>query len=121
MRTTTARRTAPGDCGCGEPDVATGCCCGVDDLVHVIGRKYAMSVLERIGRSGTSHFNDLQRALGMSSSTLAATLGDLVRVGLVERAVVEDRPPTTEYDLTPAGRALRGRLRPLLERIRSLE
>ena len=110
-----------GECGCAEPTTAAAerCCCSVDDLVHAIGRKYTMSILNRVGLEGTAHFSELQRTLGVSSSTLAETLEDLVGVGLVRRSVLESTPPGTEYSLTEAGRALRERLRPLLERIRA--
>lgn len=111
-----------GGCGCTVPTTAAveECYCTVDDLVHVIGRKYTLPVLVRIG-SGTARFTGLQRALGVSSSTLSETLDDLIRIGLVRRTVVEDRPPTTEYVLTAAGTALREHLRPLLERVRAME
>lgn len=113
---------AIGGCGCAAPTTAAvdQCYCSVDDLVHVIGRKYTLPVLVRIG-GGTARFTGLQRALGVSSSTLSETLDDLVRIGLVRRTVLEDRPPTTEYALTEAGKALREHLRPLLERVRTME
>lgn len=78
-----------------------------------------MPLLERIGRGGTSRFNELQRELGASSSTLAETLEELIRVRLVDRR--EAPGGTPEYVLTSAGRALRQRLRPLLERVRSMD
>lgn len=106
-------------CGCAElrSPAAERCCCGVDDLVHVIGRKYAMPILNRVGR-GEAHFTELQRALRVSSSTLSETLEDLVRLGLVQRFVLDGYPPRTRYTLTTAGSALRDRLRPLLEKVR---
>lgn len=114
--------TTIGGCGCAAPSAAAveGCYCTVDDLVHAIGRKYALPVLVRIG-DGTARFTELQRALRVSSSTLSETLDDLIRVGLVRRTVLDDRPPGTEYGLTAAGRALRERLRRLLESVRTME
>lgn len=111
-----------GTCGCAVPDThgASLCTCGVDDLVHVIGRKYTMPILNRIG-GGHARFNELQRELRLSSSVLSETLGDLVRIGLVQRTVIDDGPPGTEYTLTAAGHALRKRLRPLLERVQAME
>lgn len=111
-----------GGCGCAAPSAAAGegCYCAVDDLVHAISRKYGLPVLVRIG-DGTARFTGLQRALRVSSSTLSETLDDLIRVGLVHRAVLDDRPPSTEYALTAAGTALRRRLRPLLEHVRTME
>lgn len=112
-----------GVCGCAEPSAGAAghCCCGVTDLVHAIGRKYAMSIVNRIGSCQRTRFTDLQHVLGVSSSTLAETLDDLVRVGLVHRSVFPDTPPATEYTLTPAGSVLRERFRPLLDRARAAE
>ncbi len=111
-----------GACGCaqaGSPASAL-CCCSQARLVQVIGRKYAMSILSRIGVGSNVRFADLERSLDISSSTLAQTLDNLTASGLVCRLVVPERPPRTEYSLTSAGRALLLRLRPLLDRIHSL-
>lgn len=110
-----------GGCGCAAVGTAAAerCYCTVDDLVHAIGRKYAFPVLVRIGDA--ARFTELQRSLGVSSSTLSETLTDLARVGLIRRTVLEERPPATEYVLTDAGLALRDRLRELLERVRAME
>lgn len=114
-------RQPAGGCGCADPGTAAEerCYCRVDDLVHAIGRKYGLPVLNRIGGVRAARFTDLQRSLDVSSSTLSETLDDLVRTGLVRRVVLEDHPPATEYTLTSAGEALRNRLRPLLERVRT--
>lgn len=111
-----------GGCGCATPtsSVADRCYCTVDDLVHAIGRKYALPVMVRIGK-GTARFSELERDLSVSPSTLSETLADLDRVGLIRRSVLEDRPPATEYSLTDAGVALRDRLRRLLEQVRCME
>ena len=112
-----------GGCGCAAPvDVAaTHCCCALSDLVHVIGRKYAMPIVNRIGHSRGAYFSDLQEGLAVGPSILADTLQNLERVGLVFRVVVPETPPRSEYILTPAGHALRARLRSLLDRVRHAE
>lgn len=112
---------SPGVCGCAEDRSAAAgqCCCGVSDLVHAIGRKYAMSIVNRIGCGPGVRFTDIQHALAISSSTLAETLDDLVHVGLVRRTVLPDTPPATEYTLTAAGKLLREQFRPLLDRART--
>lgn len=117
-----ALRGREGDCGCaGIGSAATAnCCCGFDQLVHVMGRKYTMPVVNRIGRRG-ARFSDLQLTLGVSSSTLAETLQDLETVGLINRVVFPERPPGSNYFLTTAGRALRRRFRPFLEAIRKTD
>jgi len=122
-RMASTREPLAGGCGCAEhgTEAAGQCCCGVNDLVHAIGRKYAMSILNRIGSSSGARFTDLQHTLAVSSSTLAETLDDLVRVGLVLRTILPDTPPATEYTLTAAGKVLRERFRPLLDRARTAD
>lgn len=111
-----------GGCGCAVPTspAAERCYCTVDDLVHAIGRKYALPLMVRIG-DGPARFTELERDLAVSPSVLSETLADLGRVGLVRRTVLENHPPATEYALTDAGAALKDRLRRLLDQVRSME
>lgn len=76
-----------------------------------------MAIVNRLGRP-PARFSDLQQALGIGPSTLADTLLDLERVGLVKRSVLDDSPPRSEYALTAAGETLRLRLRSFLETVR---
>ncbi|MBA2458003.1 MAG: helix-turn-helix transcriptional regulator [Gemmatimonadales bacterium] len=110
-----------GACGCAEASAArsASCCCGQATLLHAIGRRYTMPVLNRIGNRSPVRFRELQRSLRLSSSTLAETLDDLSAAGLIIREVVPDRPPHAEYRLTAAGKALVDRFRPMLDRIRA--
>jgi DNA-binding HxlR family transcriptional regulator len=111
---------AAGGCGCdGSDATATAqCCCVVRELTHAIGRKHALAILNRIGGSPPARFTDLQRGLEIGPSTLADTLQELEQVGLIVRSVLGESPPRSEYHLTPAGEALRARLRPFLETVR---
>ena len=53
-------------------------------------------------------FNEFQQALGsIPPATLAQRLADLEEAGVLERAVINARPPHVEYRLTPRGRQLR--------------
>jgi DNA-binding HxlR family transcriptional regulator len=56
---------------------------------------------------GAVRFNEFLQALGtIPPATLAARLGDLERAGVLERAVLDSRPPRVEYRLTPRGHEL---------------
>lgn len=113
-----------GGCGCVDAagHGADTCYCTVDDLVHAIARKYALSILNLLGGRGSSRFRDVEAALpGVSPSTLSDTLRELVTVGLVDREVFPDTPPRVEYRLTSAGSLLRDRFHHLLERVRDVE
>jgi DNA-binding HxlR family transcriptional regulator len=56
---------------------------------------------------GSSRYTELVRAVGgISQGSLAKTLRNLERDGLVTRDVLPERPPRVEYSLTPLGQSL---------------
>ncbi len=58
--------------------------------------------------NGAVRFNEFRQAVGpIPPRTLVARLGELEQAGLIERRVVDDRPPRVEYLLTPEGVRLR--------------
>ena len=66
-----------------------------------------MSILY-VSHEGAVRFNEFQQALGsIPPATLAQRLADLEKAGILERAVINARPPHVEYRLTPRGRQLR--------------
>jgi DNA-binding HxlR family transcriptional regulator len=72
----------------------------------LLERRFALAVLYA-SRSGAERFNQFRQALsGVPPSTLAARLAELADAGLLDRRVVDGRPPRTEYRLTPAGERL---------------
>ena len=57
---------------------------------------------------GATRFNELKQAVGeIPPRTLAQRLVDLEQAGLIERNVIDARPPRVEYVLTPDGVRLR--------------
>lgn len=57
---------------------------------------------------GASRFNELKQAVGrIPPRTLAQRLVELEDAGLLERRVIDARPPRVEYRLTPEGHRLR--------------
>jgi len=57
---------------------------------------------------GATRFNELKQAVGeIPPRTLAQRLVDLEQAGLIERNVIDARPPRVEYVLTPDGIRLR--------------
>ncbi|MFN2432312.1 MAG: winged helix-turn-helix transcriptional regulator [Gemmatimonadota bacterium] len=115
--------TSPGGCGCAAPGTRgeTLCCCTADELVHTIGRKYAMPILNCVGSGRGVRFTELQEALDVSSSVLSETLDDLQRVGLLSRSALGDAAGRSEYALTAAGETLRQSLRRLLDHLREVQ
>lgn len=74
-----------------------------DGLQRTLGRKWTFHVL-RLLSTGDHGFNEMQRALeGPTAKTLSERLTELRCQGLVERHVEATSPPSTRYELTPAG------------------
>lgn len=82
----------------------------------LLERRLALSVLYA-STAGAVRFNEFRQALGpVPPGTLAARLGELAEAGLLERCVVETRPPAVEYRITERGRELSRLVRALLVR-----
>ena len=72
----------------------------------VLGRRWALALL-CASHSGAVRFNEFRQALReVQPRTLAQRLADLEDAGLLERRVIDARPPYVEYRLTPHGRRL---------------
>ncbi len=57
---------------------------------------------------GATRFNEFKQALGtIPPRTLAQRLVELEEAGVLERRVIDDRPPRVEYRLTDEGRRLK--------------
>lgn len=102
-----------GGCGTGgwgcEPVPAE-----VRRLTALLERRWSLSVLYA-AHLGARRFSEFEQALGAGGpvppATLAQRLADLETEGLLERRVIDARPPRTEYHLTAPGR----RLAPILD------
>lgn len=87
-------------------------CVPLDDLLRddavrdVALRRWSMPVLHAIGRR-RARFSVIAERLGaITDRALSLSLQDLAAVDLVERRVVDDRPPVPVYAATDAGREL---------------
>ena len=73
----------------------------------LLERRWTISILYA-SYDGATRFNEFRQALGpIPPATLAARLMELEEAGVLERAVIADRPPRVEYRVTAGGRALR--------------
>lgn len=83
----------------------------------LLGRRYALAVVYA-SRSGATRFNEFRQVLGpVPPNTLSARLDELAEAGILQRVVVDSRPPRTEYSLTAKGRSLSA----LLDALATLE
>ncbi len=92
------------------------CVCCTTGIIDLIGKKWTLCILVTLGNTSSLRFNALLDALpGISPRTLADTLKDLVREGIVTRSVFPEAPPRVEYGLTDSGTALRRAIVPLMD------
>ena len=73
----------------------------------LLERRWTLSILYA-SIEGAERFNEFLESLGrVPPATLTARLTELVEAGLLERRVLDTRPPAVEYRLTSAGQAVR--------------
>ncbi|HZQ03212.1 MAG TPA: helix-turn-helix domain-containing protein [Gaiellaceae bacterium] len=73
----------------------------------LLERRWTVSILWA-SHEGAVRFNEFVQVLGsVPPATLNARLRELERAGVLERRVLDTRPPAVEYVLTPRGERLR--------------
>ena len=80
----------------------------------LLERRWTLSILYA-SVEGAARFNEFREALGrVPPATLTARLTELVEAGVLERRVLDTRPPSVEYRLTRQGRQFEPLLRELV-------
>ena len=80
---------------------------GVARTADLLGRRWVLAILWAAAEAGAVRFNEFKQALEtIPPRTLAARLAELEEAGVLERSVLDTRPPRVEYRLTDAGRKL---------------
>src|SRR5262249_56845139 len=70
----------------------------------LLERRWTLSILYA-SVEGAARFNEFRDALGrVPPATLTARLTELVEAGVLERRVLDTRPPAVEYRLTRKGK-----------------
>jgi DNA-binding HxlR family transcriptional regulator len=81
---------------------------GVRQMADLLERRWSLSILWASAESGAVRFNEFRQVLGpVPPRTLAQRLVELEEAGILERVVVDARPPRVEYRLTEAGARLK--------------
>ena len=76
-------------------------------MADLLERRWTVSILVA-SQEGALRFNEFLQMLGsVPPATLASRLSDLESAGVLERDVVDARPPRVEYRLTARGLQLR--------------
>ncbi|MFC4041209.1 winged helix-turn-helix transcriptional regulator [Dactylosporangium siamense] len=79
--------------------------CGISQALGVMGDGWTFLIVRDIA-GGTTRFDALQRALGVSRRALTERLGRLVEHGVLRRREYSAHPPRYDYLLTPKGEGL---------------
>jgi DNA-binding HxlR family transcriptional regulator len=81
---------------------------------NLLERRWTLSILYA-SVDGATRFNEFRTALGrVPPATLTARLTELVEAGVLERHVLDTRPPAVEYRLTRRGRQFEPIVRELI-------
>ena len=80
------------------------CLNSIKGVMEIFGGKWSFLVLEQL-HIGTMRFNELNKALNISTKSLTDTLKHLEENGIIKRTVKPTVPVTVEYSLTEKGRA----------------
>ena len=76
-------------------------------MAVLLERRWVVSLLWA-SYEGATRFNEFRQALGsIPPGTLAQRLVELEAAGVLERRVIDARPPRVEYRLTDEGRRLK--------------
>ena len=70
----------------------------------LLGRRWVLAILWESSEGGAVRFNEFKQTLEtIPPRTLAARLAELEDAGILDRRVLDTRPPRVEYRLTPLG------------------
>ncbi len=76
-------------------------------MAILLERRWVVSILWA-SNEGATRFNEFRQAVGaIPPGTLAQRLVELEAAGVLERLVIDARPPRVEYRLTDEGRRLK--------------
>src|SRR5258706_9805606 len=76
----------------------------VGRAAELLGRRWVLAILWASSEAGAVRFNEFKQALEtVPPRTLAARLSELEEAGVLERRIIEPRPPRAEYRLTDPG------------------
>jgi Predicted transcriptional regulators len=90
--------------------------CPLQGIIANVTKKWSLLVLNEIGIHEKANYNKILRELeGISPKSLADTLKELQRMGLIERNISEKAPLRVHYSLTQSGKSLRNAIIPLLQ------
>jgi len=101
---------------CTSPDEKDVCTCLVSDSLYIIGKKWAVLIVELLGKHGTLRYNEIKKKLNrISPKSLSDQLKNLENANLIKRGIYQERTIMVEYTLTNRGKGLRKSIMPLIK------
>lgn len=80
---------------------------GIRDAIDVLSGKWKIEIIGALLFGGRMRFMDVMREVpGIAAKMLSKELHDLEAHQLVKRTVMDTKPITVEYEITPYGRSL---------------
>mgnify|MGYP002176696875 FL=1 len=77
------------------------------EFIELLGKSHVLNMLFFMSRTKKPmRFNHLKREIGITATTLARRLDEMINQGLVDREVFAEVPARVEYELSEKGRTL---------------
>jgi DNA-binding HxlR family transcriptional regulator len=81
--------------------------CSMELTLQVIGGKWKLIILHKLGKEGTMRFSEVKRSIpNITQKMLTQQLRELESDGVVRREVYPQVPPKVEYSLTDLGESI---------------
>ncbi|WP_419870195.1 winged helix-turn-helix transcriptional regulator [Chryseobacterium sp. CT-SW4] len=78
----------------------------IRDTLDIVGGKWKLVLISILTSEGKKRFRELSREAGISPRILSKELQELEMNGLVNRKVLDTKPISVEYSLTPYSETL---------------
>lgn len=81
--------------------------CEVHVVQRLLGKKWTILILDNLRENRVMSFNDLENStIGVTAKLLSKRLTDLIKEGLVDKEIFQEKPLKTNYRITQKGRDL---------------
>lgn len=79
--------------------------CPIKVAIGILGKKWTLLILRDIALLETNRFNKILRSLpGLTPRVLTLRLHELEECGIIQPAVIKDKPRVVEWNLTEKGK-----------------
>ncbi len=101
---------------CTSLDERDICTCLAKNALDVVGKKWAILIIELLGKHKKLRYNEIMKKLnGISPKSLSDQLKNLEDSNLIKKEIFREVPARVEYTLSNEGEGLRNSIRPLIK------